>query len=152
MKIVRATKSRADSVVRHRVEMFRSMGWSDQELERSEYIIRAFLRSPSAHGIDCYLALEDGKVLGGCAVSIQRTLPSYRNPSGLHAYLHNMYVEPEYRRRGIATALLEFIVETYRKKGVSRFELHATDMGRLVYERLGFEKSDNYYVKSFQSD
>lgn len=152
MKIVRATRAQADWVVRHRIEMFRSMGWSDEELEKSEPIVREFLATPSARVIDCYLAMEDGKVIGGCAVSVQRVLPSYRNRTGMHAHLHNMFVESEYRRGGIATALLEFIIDTYRKKGVSRFELHASEMGKSLYERLGFVKSDTFYIKSFQDN
>lgn len=148
MKIVRATKDEAEWVVRHRIEMFRSMGWTEEELKMTEPTVREFLASSSARDVDCYLATEDGKIVGGCAVSIQRVLPSYKNRMGLHAYLHNMYVEPDYRGRGIATALLEFILETYRKRGVDRFELHASEMGRPLYERMGFEKSDTYYVKS----
>lgn len=150
MKIVRATRGQADWIVRHRIEMFRSMGWSEEELKKSEPIIREYLAAPSARDVDCYLVMEDGKVVGGCAISVQHVLPSYRNRTGMHAHLHNMFVEPEYRRRGIATALLDFIIDTYRKRGVSRFELHASEMGRPLYERLGFEKSDTFYIKSFQ--
>jgi GNAT superfamily N-acetyltransferase len=132
--------------------MFRSMGWSEEELSKTEPIVREFLATSSGRGVDCYLAMEDDRVVGGCAVSVQRMLPSYKNRTGMQAYLHNMYVEPDYRGRGIATALLEYILDTYRKKGISRFALHASEMGRPLYERMSFEKSDNYYVKSFQDD
>jgi len=150
MKIARATKRQADWVVRHRIEMFRSMGWSEDELEKTEPIVREFFAMAPNNDIDCYLVTEEGKIVGGCAVSILRMLPSYKNRTGLQAYLHNMYVEPDYRGKGIATALLEFILDTYTKRGIRRFTLHASEMGRPLYEHMGFEKSDNYYSKSIQ--
>jgi GNAT superfamily N-acetyltransferase len=130
--------------------MFRSMGWNEEELKQTESIVREFLSANSDGDIECYLAMEDRNVVGGCALSVQKMLPSSRNRTGLQAYLHNMYVEPEYRGRGIATALLTFIFELCQKRGIQRFSLHASEMGRPLYERIGFEKSDNYYVKTSQ--
>lgn len=126
--------------------MLRSMGWAEEDLQKTESVVRRFLETSWTEELECYLAVDDGTVVGGCAVAVQKVLPSNKNPAGTQAYLHNMFVEPEYRRRGIATALLEHIVDVCRRRGIKRFVLHATDMGRPIYERMGFEISDNYFV------
>jgi len=126
--------------------MFRSMGWEEGDLLKTESVARQFLETSWSEELECYLAIEDDKVVGGCAVAVQRMLPSSRNPGGTQAYLHNMYVEEEYRGRGVATALLDHIFSVCRMRGIRRVTLHATDMGRPIYERMGFEMSDNYFV------
>ena len=146
MKIEKAGTDQIRWIVRHRVEMLRSMGWAEEDLLKTELVVRQFLETSWTEELECYLAIEDGIVVGGCAVAVQKVLPSSRNPAGTQAYLHNMFVEPEYRRRGIATALLEHIVDVCRGRGILRLVLHATDMGRPIYERMGFEISDNYFV------
>ena len=42
-------------------------------------------------------------------------------------------------RQGLAYMLLKNIISEAKTKGVDRVSLKATDMGRLVYEKLGFE-------------
>jgi len=48
-------------------------------------------------------------------------------------------VVPRSRGRGIGAALTEACVEWLRERGAKTVLLHATDAGRPVYERLGFE-------------
>jgi GNAT superfamily N-acetyltransferase len=46
---------------------------------------------------------------------------------------------PDWRRRGIARALTAHALREARRAGAQRASLDATDLGRPVYERLGFE-------------
>jgi RimJ/RimL family protein N-acetyltransferase len=48
-------------------------------------------------------------------------------------------VDPDHRRRGIATSLMERALAYLRILGVRTIKLDATPEGRPVYERLGFE-------------
>ncbi len=57
------------------------------------------------------------------------------------AYLEELYVVPEQRRRGIGRALLEASIETARQAGANHFELTTgeTDKeARALYESRGF--------------
>lgn len=47
---------------------------------------------------------------------------------------------PEYRRQGIAFHTLDLLVKDAKMQGVSQIALEATDMGRSLYERYGFNK------------
>ena len=55
------------------------------------------------------------------------------------AWVGMVLVEPDYRRRGIATRLLRAALDHLRGAGVPVVKLDATPAGRPVYESLGFE-------------
>ena len=50
-----------------------------------------------------------------------------------------MLVDPQYRRRGIATALMRAAMDYLQEIGVACIKLDATPEGEFVYRRLGFE-------------
>ena len=80
----------------------------------------------------CYLARdESGQALGFC--SFWRVLDE------LH--VNNLAVAHAYRRRGIATALLTFVLTEGTRLGAHRATLEvrrSNDAARQLYERLGF--------------
>jgi GNAT superfamily N-acetyltransferase len=55
------------------------------------------------------------------------------------AWIGMILVHPDYRRRGIGTALLEHCIAYLRGLGVRCLKLDATPAGKLVYDRLGFQ-------------
>ncbi len=92
-----------------------------------------------------WFAEEDGKVIGTGGLVFMQRPPTLHCNSEVHAYILNMYTLPEYRGRGVATALLEHIIEYVKTKTPARrAALQATELGRGVYERLGFEASAGY--------
>ena len=90
-----------------------------------------------------YLVYDNGTFIGAGGVSFYQVMPTYHNPSGKKAYIMNMYTAPEYRRRGIAFHTLDLLVKAAKEQGVSKIALEATDMGRPLYERYGFEKMED---------
>lgn len=77
----------------------------------------------------CFLAEWDGQPCGTV------TTTSYGTDL---AWIGMMLVHPDYRRRGIATALMETALNYLRGRGVRCIKLDATPDGQPVYERLGF--------------
>ena len=64
---------------------------------------------------------------------------SSENPSlGQRGYVLNVFVEPAYRRRGLASALMKLAEVEFARRGVSFAVLHATQAGKPVYEALGW--------------
>lgn len=57
---------------------------------------------------------------------------------GATGWIGALGVAPEARRRGLGTALTEACVAWLRERGAETVLLYATDVGRPVYERLGF--------------
>jgi GNAT superfamily N-acetyltransferase len=54
----------------------------------------------------------------------------------------NVYTEPEWRRQGIARALMKVLMEWAAGQGTDRVVLHASDAGRPLYQSLGFEPTN----------
>lgn len=50
----------------------------------------------------------------------------------------NMYTNPNYRRRGIASKTLDLLVAASKERGITSITLEATLMGRPLYEKYGF--------------
>lgn len=59
----------------------------------------------------------------------------------------NVLTYPEYRRMGIATKVIERIIEEAKALGVSNIELSATLGGRPLYEKLGFVEKKSKYTE-----
>lgn len=53
-------------------------------------------------------------------------------------YVLNVFVEPDYRRRGLASALMNLAEAEFARRGIGFAILHATELGRPVYENLGW--------------
>jgi GNAT superfamily N-acetyltransferase len=82
-----------------------------------------------ARGVgEVFIAEEDGVVLGaGAALSL-----------GATGWIGGVCVVPEARRRGLGGALTGAAATWLRERGVETVLLYATNLGRPVYERLGF--------------
>jgi GNAT superfamily N-acetyltransferase len=50
----------------------------------------------------------------------------------------NVYVEPGWRRRGVARLLMQHVLGYVRAQGIARCTLHPSAEGKPLYESLGF--------------
>ncbi len=82
----------------------------------------------------------DGAWLGSAVVAVVYRLPTPANPAGTEAYLAQMYVRPEARRRGIARALLDCATGDGRRDGIPVMRLRTTEAGRALYAGYGFRE------------
>jgi GNAT superfamily N-acetyltransferase len=93
-----------------------------------------------------WLAVKDGKIVATSGLSFNTVPPSYGNHTGKEAYIMNMYTIPEYRRKGIARNLFVKTLEEAKKRGVGKIRLHATEKGRPLYLKYGFEERGDEMV------
>jgi predicted N-acetyltransferase YhbS len=81
---------------------------------------------------DVLVADRDGRPVGGvCCASF-----------GATGWIGALGVLPDARRRGVGEALTTAACARLRERGAETVLLFATDMGRPLYERLGFEPED----------
>jgi ribosomal protein S18 acetylase RimI-like enzyme len=74
------------------------------------------------------------------------TLCVFITLTGPKAYLDHLVVAPDWRRRGIGQALVEYAIEQARAAGASRIDLTANSEqqgGWALYRSLGFQERDN---------
>lgn len=84
---------------------------------------------------------RDGTVAGGGCVWLQEVQPRPHRKGTMQPYLLSMYTEPEFRGHGVATKVVEAAIDWTKKQGYQRLQLHASEMGRGVYKRLGFTRT-----------
>ncbi len=80
----------------------------------------------------------DGEECGCGAVCLTEELPSPDNPSGLCAYIMNIYVRERFRNQGVAHHVVSRLIEEAKRRGCGKIYLETTDEGRPVYASLGF--------------
>ena len=90
-----------------------------------------------------FVAESDGSIVGTSGIMFWRHMPGPAALDGRKAVIANMYTLPEYRKQGIATALMKLQIEEARTRGVTVINLSATADGRAVYEKLGFVSDEN---------
>ena len=91
-----------------------------------------------------WLAIDGGEAVAVGGVFFYNMPPSYSSPTGRAAYVTNMYTRKDYRRQGIASALLTRLLDDARALGYSRISLMASAMGRKLYEQFNFTDSTGY--------
>jgi GNAT superfamily N-acetyltransferase len=84
---------------------------------------------------------SDDRVAGGGSVWLSRVQPRPHRVSMVQPYLLSMYTEPDFRRRGVASMVVKEAIEWCRKNKYERLMLHASEMGRKVYSKLGFKRT-----------
>lgn len=139
-----ASLSDIPEILRHRRGMYEDMGITDAiALDAMIPLSAAFLSNAMADGsFRAWLACERERVAGGGAVLISPWLAHPYDLECRRATIINVYVYPEYRRRGIARQLMHEILAWCKAEGLARVCLHASDQGRHLYETLGFEPSN----------
>ena len=75
-----------------------------------------------------------GALLDGCLIGTVTTV-AYGTEL---AWIGMMLVDPDYRRRGLGTRLMQTALEHLQRIGVASIKLDATPAGRPLYESLGF--------------
>jgi GNAT superfamily N-acetyltransferase len=80
--------------------------------------------------------------LAACVVgTIEYRLAGPNNPSGRIGYVFNVVTDPGYRRRGYSRACMEALLGWYRRGGIARVDLRASDDGEPLYRALGFVRT-----------
>ena len=78
---------------------------------------------------------------------------TFKGRSGL--YLEDLYVKPEYRRKGIGKAILSHLAGIAVERGCPRFEWVALDWNRNAidfYEKLGAKKMHEWQIFRISGD
>jgi len=109
--------------------------------------IREYFEKSLADGsFEAWISLDGEKAAAASGICYYSVPPSFNNPTGKSAYIMNMYTLPEYRRQGIAEELFKRLLEGAKAREAAVITLIATEMGRPLYEKLGFRQAAGYMV------
>ena len=146
----KTTKADMKILMKLRLEMLIEVNGLSGEYEYDENFISESRRYFES-GEQTTVIASDGETLVGCAsLSYTWIMPTFSHPTGNRAHLMNVYTRADYRRRGISKKMVEILIDEAKENGVTEISLDATEMGRPLYESLGFKASDSCMVMDLE--
>ena len=143
-RIERAGPDAVETIIEHRRAMFFDMGyrdtaalqamsaafgpWLDEKMRSGEYL--------------AWLALADGRIAAGLGLWLMDWPPHLIGTGSRRGNILNVYTHPDYRRKGMARALVDTALAWCRGNGIGCVILHASVEGRPLYESLGFQATN----------
>ncbi len=82
---------------------------------------------------------KNGRIIAGGGLAVYEQPPRPQDDTLRYVYVHSIYTEPEYRRRGFARKILNKIVQYCRENEFKTLTLHAVEASRPLYESVGFK-------------
>ena len=105
-----------------------------------------FIENMNADRFMAWVATDNGVIVGTSGVYFYSLPPSYKKKNGKVAYIMNMYTRPAYRGRGIAPTIFGKLISESQDRGCNKISLHATEMGKPIYLKFGFNVSNNEMI------
>lgn len=130
--------------------MFADMGAGTPEvLDQMSRNFEPWVRARLADGRYLgWIREEDGRAVASAGLLLVEWPPHPGHPaSDVRGYILNVFVEPAWRRGGLARILMNFCVDEARLRGIAVVTLHASEKGRALYEQLGFEASNEMLLR-----
>ncbi len=145
----RLTENDLDRIIRMRIdqltEEYTSEGKAVPENVDLETALKDFYKKNMAAGTYVsWLAFDGDKIVGTSGMSFAEKPPYFTCPSGKLGILSSMYTDPDYRRMGIATGLLDRVINEAKEYGCGTIYITASDMGVKLYESYGFRHNGNF--------
>ena len=114
------------------------------DINIDEELLRYFDDKLSDGSLVEWLLEDNDKIVATAAILFLELPPTYTNRSGIRGYITNMYTAPAYRGKGIATSMLEKLIEEARSRCVNKIFLGASSLGKPVYKKFGFMEKDQW--------
>ena len=146
-RIRQASIDDLESLVQLRLQFLAEMSKLDSYTEFGkvnpdvEQAIRDYLSRNISTGVfRAWVAETEDEMVATSGLVFCQKPPHGENLTGLEGYVMNVYTKPDWRRQGIAQALLETIIDFVRTTSASCIRLHTSDEGEGIYWKLGFKR------------
>jgi ribosomal protein S18 acetylase RimI-like enzyme len=150
-----ATAADAHLITHHRRRMFVDAGRADNQVlalmsRNFEPWVAKMITEGKYFG---WLTIDGDRVVAGGGLLLLDWPPHPLDPySPQRGYLLNVYVEPEYRRKKLASHLIEMALAEARRRKIRVVALHSTEEARRLYESNGFRQTNEmFYVEPVES-
>lgn len=142
-----ATLADLPRVVEMKLAMFADVGRSALLPPGIEKVIRAEYQDLYAKDLAWHFLARTNEGIVACVGAFLKSdLPFRYFDPPQYGFIGDVFTEPAYRGRGLATALNQEAIRWLRGKGVAMVRLLASEAGRPIYEKLGFRPSDEMVV------
>lgn len=142
IRIRRADLNDLETLIEYRIALFKEMGVIKNHSDYPSFYnaVKKYLMTTIPNkNFFSWVAEYDRMIIASSGLVFFQKPPSPNNPSGKEAYIMNMYTKPEWRGKGVATGIMMEIFKFIKEKEVVKISLHATEIGKGVYAKLGFK-------------
>ncbi|WP_026659616.1 GNAT family N-acetyltransferase [Butyrivibrio sp. AC2005] len=146
MEIRVADKKDIDLMMSSRLEMLKEVNSLEADYQYSEDFVEESRRYFLEGDQTTVLTLEGERVIGCATICYFTIMPTFSHPTGKRAHLMNVYTAKEYRGQGIGKKMVDLLIEDAWNKGATEISLDATEAGRPLYKKCGFEDSEECMV------
>lgn len=132
-------------LVKHRLGMFNDMypelrKETETSKEQTYKWIKQMLSENKVVGF--IVRTDAGQAVGSGCLWIKKEQPNPTRRRLEAPYLMSMYTEKGFRRKGVARLIVKTAIAWCKDHGYDRITLHATDMGKPLYEAFGFKATN----------
>ena len=93
-----------------------------------------------------WVVKKEDKIVASGALTINSMVPRPDDSSYMVAHLHSVFTEYDYRKNCFASLITKNAIHYCKSRGIKRMTLGASDAGRPLYEKMGFQP----FVSSMQ--
>ena len=138
-----ATKKEIPRIVELKIAMFRDSGAFNLLSEDAFDIIvedyrKLYDRDEAIH----FVAVYESTIIATAGAFLKSDFPYRYFKVPFYGFIGDVYTESAYRRQGLAHRLSEMAVDWLKSKEITMVKLLTSAEGRPIYERLGFESSN----------
>ena len=150
INILKATNDDLDMVMSSRIEMLKVVNGLSEDISFDKEFIDS-TREYFQNSFQTTVLAVDNDVIGCATICYIKIMPTFDHPSGKRAHIMNVYTRYNYRRKGIAFQMMKILIEDAKQKGVTEISLDATELGRPLYEKFGFSKTEEGMVLNIKT-
>lgn len=92
-------------------------------------------------------ALPNGHLAACALLTVTESPANPSFPNGRQGYVLGVFTEPQHRGRGLATRIMQQILAESRRLRLDTVRLSASEMGKGIYERLGFAVRTSHFTE-----
>lgn len=136
------TPDDAPTIIAHRRGMFTDMGRGNLDAMSVEFAKWLDRKLASGDYLGWFAVTSEGEVASGLGLWLLEWPAGPDDTHERRAYILNVYTQPSYRKQGLARQLMITAVDWCRENGLRTVLLHASQLGRPLYESLDFKATN----------
>ncbi|MCD7898769.1 MAG: GNAT family N-acetyltransferase [Bacteroides sp.] len=114
---------------------------SDSERKQLSLHLQKYFQEPErTEDLYAYGMNVGGNIASTAFLSINQCPPGLSFLDGRFGIIMNVLTYPEYRGKGYATSVFNYLINEAKKLSIHVLDLNATDMGKGLYEKAGFKE------------
>lgn len=120
--------------------LFLAEEFGEGDFSEEKTVLPDYFSRHLGNDLTVFVADDGGRIAAAVFLMISEKPANPRFPRGMTGTVMNVFTRREYRRRGIAGALMKMLIEYAENAQLDIIELKASESGYPLYKKLGFEE------------